>query len=307
MNDKKMKKKYKICSIGECMIEMSNFKENKYIQSFAGDTLNFLVYISRFKHKTSYLSAIGFDYYSNNLIKFFKKENISTKLLYKIKSSNLGLYLIKNNFLGEKEFYYWRESSPVRNFLNYINVKDIEKKLSKEDLIYFSGITLSLLNNNGLLNLKKIIKSLNNKNKIIVFDYNIRAKGWLNLNDARNQINKFLKYINIAFASGEDIKLLYGNNNMKNIKNIIAQYKLKSFIYRKNFKQTYFFSKNKSINIKNKILNRIVDSSGAGDAFNAAYISHFLNGNNIIQCLKFGDKIAKKNLMNKGAIVNDRF
>ena len=94
---------------------------------------------------------------------------------------------------------------------------------------------------------------------------------------------------------------------MKNINNIIKKYKLKTFIYRKNFKQTYVFSKNKSINIKNQILKRIVDSSGAGDAFNAAYISHFLNGNNVIQCLKFSDKIAKKVLMSKGAIINDRF
>ena len=94
---------------------------------------------------------------------------------------------------------------------------------------------------------------------------------------------------------------------MKNINNIIKKYKLKSFIYRKSSKQTYFFSKNKSINIKNQILKRIVDASGAGDAFNAAYISHFLNGNNVIQCLKFSDKIAKKVLMSKGAIINDRF
>ena len=94
---------------------------------------------------------------------------------------------------------------------------------------------------------------------------------------------------------------------MKNIKNIITHYKLKSFIYRKNCKQTYFFSNKKSINIKNKILNRIVDSTGAGDAFNAAYISHFLNSNSIIKCLKFSDKIAKRVLMNKGAIINDRF
>lgn len=302
-----MKKKYKICSIGECMIEMSNLKDNKYIQSFAGDTFNFLVYIARFEHKTSFLSAIGNDYYSSNLIQFFKKENISTKLLHKIKNTNLGLYLIKNNSLGEKEFFYWRESSPVRNFLNYINVKDIIDKLLKQDLIYFSGITLSLLNKIGLLNLNKIIKILNNKNKIIVFDYNIRTKGWLNLYDARDQINKFLKFVSIAFASGEDIKFLYGNNNMKNIKNIIHEHNIKSFIYRKNSNQTYFLSKNKSIFIKNKIFNKIIDSSGAGDAFNAAYISHLLSGNNTINCLKFGDQIAKKVLMKKGAIINDRF
>ena len=33
-------KKIKLCSIGECMVEISNIKNNIYKQSIAGDTLN---------------------------------------------------------------------------------------------------------------------------------------------------------------------------------------------------------------------------------------------------------------------------
>ena len=39
--------KTKICSVGECMIEIANTKNNIFQQSFAGDTLNFCNYIDK--------------------------------------------------------------------------------------------------------------------------------------------------------------------------------------------------------------------------------------------------------------------
>ena len=39
--------KIKICSVGECMIEIANTKNNIFQQSFAGDTLNFCNYIDK--------------------------------------------------------------------------------------------------------------------------------------------------------------------------------------------------------------------------------------------------------------------
>ena len=41
----------KICSFGECMIEIIHQDINKYNQSYAGDTFNFAVYLSRQKMK----------------------------------------------------------------------------------------------------------------------------------------------------------------------------------------------------------------------------------------------------------------
>ena len=40
-------KKIKLCSIGECMVEISNIKNNIYKQSIAGDTLNFCAYLDK--------------------------------------------------------------------------------------------------------------------------------------------------------------------------------------------------------------------------------------------------------------------
>ena len=53
-----------ICSIGECMIELSNVKDNFFKQSFAGDTANTAIYLSRLGAHSAYITSIGNDIFS---------------------------------------------------------------------------------------------------------------------------------------------------------------------------------------------------------------------------------------------------
>ena len=52
-----------------------------------------------------------------------------------------------------------------------------------------------------------------------------------------------------------------------------------------------------------KIRNTMIDSTGAGDGFNAAYISEFVTTQNAIKSLKAGHNMGSKIVMKKGAII----
>ena len=56
--------------------------------------------------------------------------------------------------------------------------------------------------------------------------------------------------------------------------------------------------------IKNKSIKKVVDTSGAGDGYNAAYLSNFIISNNPQLALKNASEIGAKIVMKKGAIVN---
>ena len=49
--------------------------------------------------------------------------------------------------------------------------------------------------------------------------------------------------------------------------------------------------------------NTIIDSSGAGDGFNAAYLSEFITSQNVVKSLKAGHNMGSKIVMKKGAII----
>ena len=295
--------KINVCSIGEAMIEISNIKNSLYNQSFAGDTLNFCNYLDKKKLNAFFLSAIGKSEINQSLLDFIKSKNISTKYIKQINQFEVGLYLIKNKDNGEKQFFYWRDESAAKQYFNNIDFLNLYKELKNFDYIYFSGITLSIIHISKLNNFIKLLKLLKSKKIKIVFDFNIRPSRW-NKKNLNNFFDSVLKFVDICFLSGEDMNYWKNKNNIKSYEQIVRKYKLKHSIFRKNAKFTYVFLNKTRYVFRNKLLKKVVDTSGAGDGFNAAYLSNFIVNNDPLLALKAGSSLGSKIVMKKGAIVD---
>ena len=295
--------KINVCSIGEAMIEISNIKNSFYNQSFAGDTLNFCNYLDKKKLNAFFLSAIGKSEINQSLLDFVKSKNISTKYIKQINQFEIGLYLIKNKDNGEKQFFYWRDESAAKQYFNNIDFLNLYKELKNFDYIYFSGITLSIIHVSKLNNFIKLLKLLKMKKIKIVFDFNIRPSRW-NKKNLNIFFDSVLKFVDICFLSGEDMNYWKNKNNIKSYEQIVRKYKLKHSIFRKNAKFTYVFLNKTRYVFKNKLLKTVVDTSGAGDGFNAAYLSNFIVNNDPVLALKAGSSLGSKIVMKKGAIVD---
>jgi len=296
--------KIKICSIGECMLELANVKKKVlYSQSIAGDTLNFSTYLDKKIFDTFYLSAVGTSEISNRTFNFLKKQKINTNLVSQINSHEIGLYLIENSNLGEKKFYYWRDNSAAKFFFNNQDITKYIKQLQKFQYVYFTGITLSLFESKNFDNFISLLQLLKKKQVKIIFDLNIRIKRWYK-KKLISYFSKTLPLIDILFASGEDLNFLKGKNTLKTFRSIIQKYDIKHGVYRNNSKFNYSFYNNERYTIKNKIINRVVDTSGAGDGYNAAYLSNFIKFNNVQKALRAASEIGAKIVMKKGAIVD---
>ena len=295
--------KINVCSIGEAMIEISNIKNSLYNQSFAGDTLNFCNYLDKKKLNAFFLSAIGKSEINQSLLDFVKSKNISTKYIKQINQFEIGLYLIKNKDNGEKQFFYWRDESAAKQYFNNIDFLNLYKELKNFDYIYFSGITLSIIHISKLNNFIKLLKLLKSKKIKIVFDFNIRPSRW-NKKNLNIFLDSVLKFVDICFLSGEDMNYWKNKNNIKSYEQIVRKYKLKHSIFRKNAKFTYVFLNKTRYVFKNKLLKKVVDTSGAGDGFNAAYLSNFIVNNDPVLALKAGSSLGSKIVMKKGAIVD---
>lgn len=56
------------------MIELSNISKSEYSMSYAGDTANTAIYLSRLGGHSSYITSVGNDNLSKNMISFLKKK-----------------------------------------------------------------------------------------------------------------------------------------------------------------------------------------------------------------------------------------
>ena len=295
--------KTKICSIGECMIEITNTYNNNFQQSFAGDTLNFCSYLNKKNFNVDYLSSVGKSEINKDFFNLLKSKKISKKLIHIHPHNETGLYLIKNDKNGEKNFYYWRDNSAAKNYLNELNYKKLEIILKKYHYIYFSGITLSIISKNKQKDFCNLIKKLKEYNVKIIFDLNIRIKRWPNKKHLNASINLFLPFIDILFSTGEDIKNWKNNDNLSFFNKLIKSNKINHAIFRKNASLNYAILNDQIYKVANKVHKMIVDSSGAGDGYNAAYISEFLTSGDVYRSLQASHVLGSKIVMKKGAII----
>ena len=83
-----------IAVIGECMIELSQ-KGTDLSRGFGGDTLNTAVYVARQVSKQDlnvhYVTALGTDSFSNEMLSAWQKENIHTDLIQRMDDKLPGL------------------------------------------------------------------------------------------------------------------------------------------------------------------------------------------------------------------------
>ena len=76
---------------------------------------------------------------------------------------------------GERQFYYWRENSAAKFWLETQRSEEICTKILKDfKYLYFSGISLAILSENSILRFIELLKEFKKNNGKVVFDNNYR-------------------------------------------------------------------------------------------------------------------------------------
>ena len=98
----------KVACIGECMVEFRQVPRGLYSRAFGGDTLNTAVYLARLDVNVDYLTALGDDALSDEMIAAWNAESIGTRRVARLPGKLPGLYMIQTDANGERQFFHWR-------------------------------------------------------------------------------------------------------------------------------------------------------------------------------------------------------
>ena len=176
-----MSKMKHIAVIGEAMLELSHQNASLLSLAFAGDTLNFAIYLRRLLHDQAfelhYVTALGQDIYSDNMLENWRKEGLNTDLIRRIENKLPGLYLIRTDEKGERTFYFYRSASAARELFKG-DIVNLSQNLLAMDYLYLSGITLAILDEASRECLWNILKAAKQAGAQIIFDSNYRAALW---------------------------------------------------------------------------------------------------------------------------------
>lgn len=295
----------KIGVIGECMIELSQQGDHSRI-GFGGDTLNTAVYLARLlsntSHSVHYISALGQDPYSETMLQAWQKEGVNTELVQQLPNKLPGLYSIVTDAKGERSFYYWRNDAAAKYWLETEKSVDILAALKGFDYLYLSGISLAILSEGSrqkLLEFLPHFKALGGK---VVFDNNYRPILWKDLTAARLAYQQILSFTDIAFLTLDDEEKLWGTETVENCLTRTRDWGVSEIVVKRGEDSCIVYH-GQQFDVPAEKIERVVDTTAAGDSFSAGYLSARLLGCNEVKAAMIAHKVAGCVICYRGAII----
>lgn len=295
-----------VAVIGECMVELQK-NDDQLKQNFGGDTLNTALYLSRLiKSKgitISYITGLGKDPFSRQMLDSWKKEGINTDLIQISKTKLPGLYTIETSPTGERSFYYWRNDSAAKYWLRELSKEDLIKAFFQHQVIYLSGISLAILPIDCREKLIELLALCKEKGITIVFDNNYRPILWESPQVARDTYTRVLKLTDIAFLTFDDEVMLYGDTIEQQTIDRTQKYGVKEIVIKRGEKECYVITPQEFHSIPAHKVSQVVDTTAAGDSFSAGYLAKRLTEGSVTESAISGHILAGTVIQYRGAII----
>ena len=297
----------RIVSIGECMGELSETgMPGTLNMGFAGDTLNTAYYLRRSlgpDWQVDYVTAIGTDGLSQRMLDFLKAEGIGTHHVAQLADKTIGLYYITLKD-GERSFTYWRSDSAAKKLAS--DPAALARALEGADLAYWSGITLAILSNQDRLALMEALSQFAGRGGTVVFDPNLRPRLWDNPESMRGWIHRAAAVSDLCLPSFEDEATWFGDADPEaTIKRYLAE-GARRVVVKNGAGDVTFAGSNGEISTSAiPPVEQVVDTTAAGDSFNAGYLAAELAGGSVTYAIAAGARLAASVIGARGALVPD--
>jgi 2-dehydro-3-deoxygluconokinase len=288
----------RVLTIGECMVQLREEKRGAFRQGFGGDTLNTAIYLARLGVNTSFLSALGDDEWSSEMLALWQAEKVDTSLVKQVEGRMPGLYIIQNNADGERRFSYWRERSPAREVFDEDNLT-LAQSMLQFDWLYFSGVTLSLYSPAGRARLFDYLQRANDAGAWIVFDTNFRSRGWPDMREADRVFRQAIEMADVLFASHDDMKGVFGRSAeaMFDIAKCVEK------ILKLPDASARLVCRHTDEVVAPLPVKKIIDTTAAGDSFAAAYLAARTRGKSPLMATAAAHQLANVVVQHAGAII----
>ena len=295
-----------VVAIGECMIELSDRGQGMLGLGYAGDTLNTAVYLKRAggaKIAVDYLTALGDDPYSDSMLAFWQAEGIGTDSVPRLVGKLPGLYMIRTDPAGERRFLYWRSAAAAKLMFEAPETLGIGDRIIASDLAIFSGITLSILSPVGRDRFFEVLTAARAAGSVVAYDGNYRPAGWPDAEAARQCFRRFLKLVDVALPSVDDEANLFGAGTAEEVAARLHDLGVAEVVVKQGEAGSLLSLDGRQETVPVATLVKPIDTTAAGDSFNAGYLAGRLSGQSAAESARFGGKVAAAVIQHRGAII----
>jgi 2-dehydro-3-deoxygluconokinase len=292
------------------MVELSASRrgEDLYERRYGGDTLNTAVYLARLlagsRIAVHYVTRLGEDRLSQWMIDGWQAEGIDCSLVERIAGRLPGLYMIDTDEKGERSFTYWRGEAPAREL--FARSSDIAKLASIEAL-YVSGITLAILSDAGRASLLALMQRRKEAGGLVAFDTNYRPRLWRDRAAARPWFEQAIAASTVSLPSSEDLASIFDEAPApEHWLDRLARMGASEIVLKTGGEAVWTLAETGRGTIPLQRFDNPLDTTGAGDSFNAGYLASRLTGKDVGASVAAAHRLASRVVQFPGAIIPRR-
>lgn len=286
------------------MIEFARTADSDlWLRNFAGDTFNTAWYFNQLTQddwQTAYFTAIGDDRVSDEMSEFIAAAGIDTGHIRRIGGKSPGLYTIDLDG-AERSFCYWRENSAARRLADDAEALDVAFASATE--IYFSGITLAILDDSGRTQLVDALGSAKEAGKSVSFDPNIRPRLWNNEAEMKGWVEKAASVSTRAFPTFPDEADLFGDDGLAGTAQRYRSCGVSEVVVKNGAEPCFATNAQEAVTVPAQKVEHPVDTTGAGDSFNGAYLAARVAGKPLAEACDQAHRVSARVVSSFGALL----
>lgn len=289
---------------GECMLELRPAEANRMHTTAAGDTYNTAVYLKRLLPDMAvhYVSALGDDAVSAGIAAQMRANGIDDSLVAILPGALPGLYTIATDARGERRFSYWRQQSAARRMLGPEHLDQLRAAAAQCRCLLLTGISLAILDDERRAALLALAAELRARGAWVVLDNNFRPALWP-ADTAREWLQRALQVSTHALLSFDDEALLHGDADPQAAIDRALGHGCEEVVIKMGEAGCVLGLPGQSAQAIPATPAKVVDTTAAGDSFNAGYLAGRLAGHAPRQAAAIGGDLAAIVVGHAGAII----
>jgi len=287
-----------ILGFGEPLMEFSatgEGRERRFRPGFGGDTSNAVIAAARQGARCGYFTAVGDDIFGRDLLALWDREGVDRSAVMVRTDASTGLYFITYEG-GEHVFSYWRSGSAASRITSADLVR---APIGDARILHLSGISQGI-SQTACEAVVAAIAEARRLGTFVSFDTNLRLRLWP-LERARAAINAAAALADLCRPSLDDARQLTGLDRPEEICRFYLDLGAPLVVLTMGRDGTMVATGTECEIIAARRVTAL-DATGAGDAFDGAFLARFLESRDPFAAAEWANASAALSTLGYGAV-----
>lgn len=273
-----------VVTIGETMVAFIPDSNTylRYVNSFAkvtaGAESNVSVGLSKLGHTSGWISKLGEDEFGEFILRELRGEGVDTSRVLRTSTAPTGIMFKQFSSDKESSVFYYRKGSAA----SMLCPEDLDEEYIRQaKILHISGITPAL-SDSCKRTVLRAIEIARTNNVLVCFDPNIRRKLWSE-EKAKETLLPILSLSDVVLIGEDEANILLGVSDQEKIVAALRKLNVRWIAVKKGKEGAYVADSENEFSIPIFPM-KVIDTVGAGDAFNAGFLSGLLEDRPIKEC-----------------------